>query len=369
MPPMPTSCRIVLLAAILAASACTGPVSTLRTDLSPAPSQHGEVRPGYTYYHTGDITALTPGERSMGLMLMGGGDWPEDAFHWFVNKAGHGHIVILRASYGDELQQRLYHDIGGVASVQTFVFNERKGADDPFVLATLRSADGIFIAGGDQSRYIRYWKGTGVNQALDEHVRAGKPLGGTSAGLAILGGSSYGALDGRSLNSSRAMRNPLGKEVTIDTDFLHLPYLDRIVTDSHFSERKRLGRLIAFLAKASQEQGRKDLLGIGVDEDTALCINAEGMARVFSRKRGHAWLVIPDRPAEVARLGKALTQSSVRVIGIGPESEFDLDTITVDTPAFERVAHVCNGQLTLSDRSTPSDSCKRGSGRDVRDRR
>ena len=54
----------------------------------------------------------------------------------------------------------------------------------------MRNADGIFIAGGDQSNYVRFWKGTPVAEALDPHVRAGKPIGGTSAGLAMLGGLS-----------------------------------------------------------------------------------------------------------------------------------------------------------------------------------
>lgn len=335
----------LLLAALLALAGCGAGGAVARK----GDRAHGEAHAGYTYYRTGDLAAPTPGRRSMGLMLMGGGDWPEDAFRWLVDKAGHGHIVILRASYGDELQKRLVEQIGGVASVQTFVFDGREGADDPFVLDALRGADGIFIAGGDQSRYIRFWKGTGLNRMLDEHVRAGKPLGGTSAGLAILGASSYGALDGGSVDSRSAMRNPLGKSLTIDTDFLHLPYLHRIVTDSHFAERNRLGRLIAFLAKAAHDQKRDDLIGIGVDEDTALCIDARGIARVFSRKDGHAWLVVPERPAEIARPGEALTYTDIRVTGVGVASELDLDSVVVDAPAFEQVAHVRDGELSIGE--------------------
>jgi cyanophycinase len=346
-PAVPNVARLVLLlASALALFGCSAPGGLARPGSSATGAQ---VHDGYTYYRTGDLAAPTPGTRSMGLMLMGGGDWPEDAFRWLVRKAGHGHIVILRASYGDELQRRLVEQIGGVASVQTFVFNSRAGADDPFVLDALRGADGVFIAGGDQSRYIRFWKGTGVNRVLDEHVRAGKPLGGTSAGLAILGASSYGALDGGSLDSRRALNNPLGKSVTIDTDFLHLPYLHRVVTDSHFAERNRLGRLIAFLAKAAQEQQRDDLVGIGVDEDTALCIDDEGIARVFSRKNGHAWLVTPTRPADVAEPGKALTYADISVTGIGVESRLDLNALSVQAPAFENVAHVLDGELSLGE--------------------
>src|SRR3546814_15428319 len=91
-------------------------------------------------------------------MLMGGGEWPHKAFAWLAAKGGHGHFVILRASGDDDLQKELYGDVGGVASVQTLVFHSRTAASDPAVLEILRHADGIFIAGGDQANYVRFWK-------------------------------------------------------------------------------------------------------------------------------------------------------------------------------------------------------------------
>ncbi|MGB0399788.1 Type 1 glutamine amidotransferase-like domain-containing protein, partial [Stenotrophomonas sp.] len=72
-----------------------------------------------------------------------------------------------------------YREIGGTTAVQTLVFDSRRGADDPAVLRVVAAADAIFIAGGDQSRYIRFWKGTALNRALNAHVRAGKPIAGT----------------------------------------------------------------------------------------------------------------------------------------------------------------------------------------------
>ena len=71
-------------------------------------------------------------------MLLGGGDWPVPAFRWFVEKMGHGHLVILRASYGDDdLQQDFLKEIGGAASVETIVFHSRAAASDPRVLEIL----------------------------------------------------------------------------------------------------------------------------------------------------------------------------------------------------------------------------------------
>ncbi|KAG1388031.1 hypothetical protein G6F58_013566 [Rhizopus delemar] len=68
----------------------------------------------------------------------------------------------------------------------------------------------------------------------------------------------------------------------MDSGFLQMPYLQRVVTDTHFEKRDRLGRLIVFVARAAQDSGDPDIVGIGVDEDTALCVEPDGQAQVYS---------------------------------------------------------------------------------------
>ncbi len=302
---------------------------------------------GYRYYEIGNLDAPRPGRTEPAMLLMGGGDWVPEAFHWWVERAGHGRVVVLRASGDDELQNELYRDIGGVTAVQTLVFDSRKAADDPAVLRVVQGADAIFIAGGDQSRYIRFWKGTALNDALNAHVRAGKPIGGTSAGLAILGAHAYGALDGGSVNSPTALKDPMGSEVTMDSNFLTMPYLSNVVTDTHFAKRDRLGRLIVFVARAAQAAGQQDIVGIGVDEDTALCVEADGRGQVRSLNDGYAWLVMPRRAAERLSNGEPLDFSAVPVTGVGAGSRLHLDGFKVDNAAFTAVASVVNGELQL----------------------
>src|SRR3546814_20194404 len=113
------------------------------------------------------------------------------------------------ASGAAEAQDGFYTQIGGGASAQTFVFSDRKAASDPAVLAALEAADGIFIAGRDQSNYVRYWKGTPLAPALHRHVPAGKPLGGPSAPLAILGPRASGALAAGRMTSDVPLHHPL----------------------------------------------------------------------------------------------------------------------------------------------------------------
>lgn len=303
--------------------------------------------PGYRYYEVGALDAPRASHTEPAMMLMGGGKWVPAAFQWWLDRAGHGRVVILRASGADELQERLYREIGGVASVQTLVFNSRRAADDPAVLGVIAAADAIFIAGGDQSRYIRFWKGTAVNEALNAHVRAGRPIAGTSAGLAILGGYSYGALDGGSVTSRRALRDPMGAAVTLDTDFLTMPYLANVVTDTHFGKRDRLGRLIVFVARAAQRSGLQDMVGLGVDEDTALCVEADGTGRVFSRAGGYAWLVMPQRAADRLRDGQPLDFHAIPVTGVGAGSRLHLDDFQVEDAAFQVTADIREGHLQL----------------------
>ncbi len=304
------------------------------------------VRVGYEYYQIGDSDLVRPSKPEPGLLLVGGGVRPHQAFAWFAARGGHGHFVILRASGADGMQKELYNDVGGVASVQTLVFHSRAAASDPRVLEIVRHADGIFIAGGDQANYVRFWKGTPLNTLLDQHVAQGKPIGGTSAGLAILGRFAYGALDGGSIVSDEALADPLGKAVTLVDGFLHIPNLQHVITDTHFDARGRLGRLIAFVARLRHE-GHPDVVGLGVDQDAALCVDGSGEGRLFTVNNGFAWLVRPNGLPSRIEAGKPLDYARIRVTGIGTQSRIDMRDLSVEQPVFETVADVRGGRLDL----------------------
>lgn len=302
---------------------------------------------GLAYYVAGDPVAPTPGPVSGGLLLMGGGDRDLAAMRWFFAKAGQGHIVILRASYAGEASEEFYREIGGIASAETFVFSDRAASGDPRMLARLTRADGIFIAGGDQANYVRYWKGTPVAAALDAHVAAGKPIAGTSAGLAMLGERLYGAMDGGSLTSAEALADPFGPANTIERDFLHIALLRGILTDTHFRERDRLGRLMAFLAKAQQGASDRErpMLGLGVDEDAALAVEPDGTARLFTPKPdGAAWLV-DGKALRGLRAKGPLTVARVDVTGVGKGSVLHLPAGTVERPSFRRAYRLAGGRI------------------------
>jgi beta-aspartyl-peptidase (threonine type) len=308
--------------------------------------------PGYRTYVIGDEAAPRPQPTSAGLLLSGGGDWNLEAYRWFTAKAGHGHIVVLRASGATDDQDDFYKLVGGVTSVRTFVFASRRGAYDRRLLAAVKAADGVYISGGDQAKYVRMWRGTPLSAVLDAAFAAGKPIGGTSAGLAVQGVWFYGAMDGGSITSAEALKAPLGDAVTIETGFLRTPLMARVLTDSHFDTRGRLGRLVAFLVKAERLAGvtaqtpDKRLIGLGIDEASALTVEEDGLARFHAEAPGKAaWVV---RPGEVRDLapGDTLKMTGAKVVGVGPGSLLNLKSFEVAAPAFVQIYDVTDGVLS-----------------------
>ncbi len=306
----------------------------------------------FDYFLTGNAADVERKQTEGALMLMGGGGFVDEAFRWFIQKAGGGDLVVLKASDGETSENESYGDylygtLGGCDSVETIVFHNRDASADPKILQSIKNADGIFLGGGAQRRYVDYWKGTPVGAALDAHVRAGRPLGGSSAGLAVLGQVCYTAQVTARLTSEIAMKNPFDRSLTFEPDFLHLELMRGVITDTHFSTRGRLGRLITFVARQATEQHMEHLLGIGVDEKTALCLEASGIGRVFTTTpEGRAWLVTPEQAPEVLEAGQPLTYRGVKVIGAGPASTVDIRKRAVENPAAVLTVSILAGQMS-----------------------
>ena len=229
-------------------------------------------------------------------------------------------------------------------SAETIVFKNREASSDPRIVKALQSADGIFLAGGDQANYVRYWKGTPVQTMLNAHVAANRPIGGSSAGLAVLGRYSYTAFDGGSMESKVALANPYDAGVTLESDFLHFKNLESVITDTHFSKRHRLGRLIAFVARL-QKESDKNIAGIGVDEKTALLVDGDGTARLARGSAGSAWMMVPTTAAEIGA-GKALTIRDLRLSRIDAKSAVDVKHHDVRDPGATATISIDDGKLT-----------------------
>jgi cyanophycinase len=220
------------------------------------------------------ITKCTPG-----YLLMGGSTDVDEAMRWFLQKSGGGDVVILRASGSTGYNSYLF-DLAKVNSVETLLINSEATALSADVANKINNAEAIFIAGGDQWDYIRYWSNTPIQKALEYALLVKKvPLGGTSAGLAVLGEYVFDAkLDG--ITSDEALADLQSPKISISHQFVTIPVLKHIITDSHYSQRNRMGRHIAFMAAIQHKEGVQ-AKGIGIDEKSALALEENGSAIAF----------------------------------------------------------------------------------------
>jgi cyanophycinase len=279
----------------------------------------------YHYTRLGN-PADTQTKPTPGIAMMGGGTDLDEAFRWLCEKANGGDFLILRATGGDDYNpwvNKLCH----LNSVATLIIPNREAADDPAVATIIAQSEVIFIAGGDQSNYIRGWQDTPVATAINAAIASGKPIGGTSAGLAVLGEFVYACLkdrpDDKDLASTDVLPNPYFDRVTLVRNFLKIPHLENLITDSHFAKRDRMGRSLGFLARIMQDGWSSSPREIAIDEKSAVLVEADGKAKVVGPGKG-AYLMHPTRSPELCEKEKPLTFREIEVIRVQSGGTFDM---------------------------------------------
>ena len=256
---------------------------------------------GYTSYFTGNPTNITT-TTQFGVCLMGGATEHDNAMRWLLQKANGGDIVVLRSSGSNGYNDYLYSQLGvTVNSVETLVITSVAGATNPYVLDKVANAEMVWFAGGNQWNYISYFKDNALEDLLNNHVNVKHaPIGGTSAGMAILGGKYFSAQNG-SVTSAQAMANPYATNVTLggytglpDNDFLNVPFLRNVITDTHFDNPDRRGRISTFMARFKL---LTTIYGIACNEYTAVCVGTDGIAHVYGDYPNYpeyAYFIQPD---------------------------------------------------------------------------
>jgi cyanophycinase-like exopeptidase len=120
-------------------------------------------------------------------------------------------------------------------SVRTILFKNKKATSEPEILDALRNAEAIFLAGGDQGEYLDYWTGTEVQSIIQQKLNSNVTIGGTSAGCMVQGNWVFSA-EVSSVTSDTVLQNPYDKGVTIVPAFVHIPFLENVITDTHFGK-------------------------------------------------------------------------------------------------------------------------------------
>jgi cyanophycinase-like exopeptidase len=282
----------------------------------------------YDHFLVGNFADVVTSTSGL-LVLQGGGTDIEENFIRMGARAGGGDFVVIRASGTDAYNPFIY-ELCSCDSVETIIFKNRQASFDPFVLERIRNAEALWIAGGDQSNYVTYWKNTPVEDAIHDIANKPAPVGGTSAGMAIMSEFVYSAMSNSSLTSSEGLANPFHRDLTLDRDFLALPKLHGFITDQHLQERDRMGRTVAFLARLVKDGWTSDGKAVAADRETALHVNpVDGTAEVLSHgnhRTPYVYFLRTPGPPEVCEPKTPLTYRNISVYRIGPGGTFDLGT-------------------------------------------
>lgn len=351
-----------LTLAVIALSAfCAAAHSTLfdgeRYDHTASPAD-----PDYVLYPTGTpSTVHPPPPLSEFAVLMGGGTDVAQAFQSQIEASQGGdlsskiNVVILRTSGADGYNTWIMNLSSAVSSVVSIVINNRAGASAPEVLETVKQADMIFFSGGDQATYYSYWDDTPLSELVDS-LRAERhvPIGGTSAGLAILGDTDFSAATG-GIESPAALLDPYASGLTFNTSLVFgLSGLHDAITDTHFVTRDRMGRLITFLARMSTDVNPGSFTtarGVGVNESTAVLVSfdeATGHTLGTVVGTGTAYFLTPTEPPSVITAGVPLQFANVNCTRAPVGAVFDMTTWTPVSGMTSYLLTAADGTVTSS---------------------
>ncbi|WP_433304076.1 hypothetical protein ACQP2F_13865 [Actinoplanes sp. CA-030573] len=229
-------------------------------------------------------------------------------------------VVVLAGSGTGTPECDVVMTLPGVNSCTTDVLTRAADGDDPQVNTDIRRAEFVYFAGGDQCRYVA-WKGTALAASVASVVAKGGGAGGGSAGLHVNSDIVYDACGG-SATSATALADPYGPDMTFTYGLFRWPNYQDTINDSHFVTRDRMGRTLAFVARALQD-GRTSggrAWGVGIEQGGSLYLDRAGVGTLFGQ---NAYVVLGDHVPERARAGQSLTFSNFKIWKLTPGSSFD----------------------------------------------
>ena len=287
----------------------------------------GEVSDGPSIIRIGNAENADVNLEGPMLYLMGKGTPDGDAFGQFLvelSPEGLADVTVIAASFASGPSSTpecdVFTELPGVNSCTTVTIRSIEEANDPAAAAVVANSDVVYFAGGNQCNYMD-WRDTGLMEAVKGVFKNGGGVGGGSAGLAIQGEWVYDGCTG-SILSEEALENPFDSYMSLSNGAFSWPFMTGWITDSHFSERDRLGRLIAFQARIMEAEQTDLWLGLGMDDDSAIVVNSSGMATVYG---ADSYIVKTTQPAEMLVENSPLTIDAVEVYKLPPGTQFQID--------------------------------------------
>jgi cyanophycinase len=265
------------------------------------------------------------------LVIVGGGPIPEVIDRRFLQLAGgnNARIVVLPMASESGLESgtaraAAFKKLGAANAVSMQLERKDVGADS--VARILGQATGIWFPGGDQNRLTAAIIGTAVVDSIRSRYRHGAVVGGTSAGAAVMSDPMISG-DERRPGGARPPGDSSDNWLTIDRDDVILVpgfgLLPNVTVDQHFLRRKRHNRLISVVLE------RPSIVGIGIDESTALVVSPRGPWEIIGASQA---VVYDARKAAVTSKDKTLGAANIQVHVLPAGSRFDYATGMATTP-------------------------------------
>ncbi len=197
----------------------------------------------------------------------------------------------------------------GVRDTDILNINSREEANMEDNVRRIKDATGFFFTGGDQLRITSILGGTKVYEALHDCYNRGTAVIGTSAGASVM--CSTMIVEGNSNDAARKCTLKMAPGLRL---------LEGVIIDQHFDQRGRLGRLLCGIAE------NPGILGIGIDEDTAIRVYPEEYFEVLGN---NAVTVVDGRSIKSTNVSElkpdeilAITNASLHVLSKGYGYDF-----------------------------------------------
>lgn len=175
-------------------------------------------------------------------------------------------IATIATEYPEEALEKykkIFRGLG-VKNIKGLNVEEREDSLNKKNIELIKEASLIFFTGGDQLRITSLVGGTSIYDALKGASDNGCIIVGTSAGASVM--SDTMVVNGDDDESPRKCTLKMAPG---------LGFVEGVMIDQHFAQRGRIGRLLTGIAQ------NPEVLGVGIDEDTALVVRDNGDAQVI----------------------------------------------------------------------------------------
>lgn len=198
------------------------------------------------------------------LVIVGGGGMPSGLVKRFIELAGgpDAPLVVVPCTEQDVVLNDSFVEVLSKAGAKDVTLlhtkDRRKASSDDEFLAPLKRARGIWFGGGRQWNLVDSWQHTTAHKLMHDVLGRGGVIGGSSAGASIQG-------------DYMPRGNPLGnRDIMAEGYEQGLGFLTGVAIDQHFAQRERFADMTSLIKTYPQ------LLGIGIDEGTAIIVRQHG---------------------------------------------------------------------------------------------